>query len=55
MLAVPIAGMAVGWDRATVVHPVAAGVGHEPDFLDLVIHGILEQPVEPGAFLGDLG
>ena len=53
--AVALAGgtMAIGSIRA-VVHAVAGRIRHEPDFLDLAIHGILEQRVEPGAFGFDL-
>ena len=49
-VAIAIAGLAVGGG----VHAVAAGVRDEPDFPDLAIHGLLQQPVEPAAFFCDL-
>ena len=37
------------------VHAVAGGIGQIADLLDLIVHALLEQMVQPGTFLLDLG
>ena len=37
---------------SVVYHAIRGGVGHEADFLDLVVHCLLEQLIEFGGFLG---
>ncbi|WP_397383932.1 hypothetical protein, partial [Prosthecobacter sp.] len=43
-----------GWGGTVGGAAVGMGIGHEPDFLDGLIHRILQEAVEPAAFLLDL-